>query len=367
MTLKLLTIIVKRLDRKLAGMGPLVSRISFPSSLTNATGDQITDPINIRREYHNEFQHTLRKREIRSGLEDYESLQNKLCMARLKVASKVETADFSINEIKHVVSELKSGKCSDPTGLIREVFKNASDALLHSICDMASSVKRSKAIPLERSKIWIKTLKKKKGSFKNLNNYRGIFIVPILSIIFEKLLKNRITPTLQQHMSNFQNGGTKGKGVVDNLFILLALFDYAKYLNKELWLTFYDIEKCFDSLWLEDCINSLWENAVKDDTLSLIYYLNEKANGVVKTPFGETDLLSFMNIVKQGTVLRPVLNNVSLERVCKESYSHHLGSVETRSLEFVDNIADPNSDRNSALPVIELLSKYSMKKDLFLI
>ena len=57
-----------------------------------------------------------------------------------------------------------------------------------------------------------------------------------------------------------------------------------------------------------------------------------------------------------------LLNNVSLDRDCKESYSHHLGSVEIRSLEFVDDIADLNSDRNSALTVIELLSKYSTKK-----
>ena len=121
-------------------------------------------------------------------------------MARLKAASKVKKTDFSINEVKHVLSESKSGKCSDPTGLIREVFKNAADALLPSICDMANSVKRFKTIPLEWSKIWIKTLKKRKGSFKKLNNYRGICIVPILSIIFEKLLKNRITPTLKQHV-----------------------------------------------------------------------------------------------------------------------------------------------------------------------
>ena len=283
-------------------------------------------------------------------------------MARLKAASKVKTPDFSINEVKHAVSELKSGRCSDATGLIREVFKNAGDALLHSICDMANSVKRFKTIPLEWRKIWIKTLKEKKGSFKKLNNYRGIFIVPILSIIFEKLLKNRITPTLKQHMSNFQNGGAKGKGVVDNLFILRALFDHAKYLNKELWLTFYDIEKCFDSLWLDDCINSLWENGVKDDTLSLIYYLNEKANVVAKTPFGDTDPLSFMNIVKQRTVLGPVLNNVSLDRVCKESYSHHLGSVEIRSLEFVDDIANPNSDRNSAIASNRIIEQIQHEK-----
>ena len=83
-----------------------------------------------------------------------------------------------------------------------------------------------------------------------------------------------------------------------------------------------------------------------DNTFSLIYYLNEKANVVVKTPFGDTDPLSVMNIFKQGTVLGPVLN-VSLDRVCKES-GHHLRSVEIRSLEFVDDIADPNSDRNSA-------------------
>ena len=56
-----------------------------------------------------------------------------------------------------------------------------------------------------------------------------------------------------------------------------------------------------------------------------------------------------MNIVKLGIVLGPVLNNVSLDRVCKESYSHHLGSVEIRS--SVDDIADPNSDRNSALAI----------------
>ena len=123
-----------------------------------------------------------------------------------------------------------------------------------------------------------------------------------------------------------------------------ALFDHANYLNKELWLTFYDIEKCFYSLWLEDCINSLWENGVKDDTLSLIYYLNEKANVVVKTPFGDTDPLSFMNIVKQGTVLGPVLNNVSLDRVCKESYSHN------------------NSDRNSEIASDRITEQIQLEK-----
>ena len=89
-------------------------------------------------------------------------------------------------------------------------------------------------MPLEWSKTWITTLKKKKGSFKKLKNYRGIFLVPILSIIFEKIFKNWINKLPQQNLSKFQNGGMKGKGAVDGLFILRAMVNHAKYFNKEL-------------------------------------------------------------------------------------------------------------------------------------
>ena len=89
-------------------------------------------------------------------------------------------------------------------------------------------------------------------------------------------------------MTKFQTGGRKGKGVVDNLFILRGIIDHAKYLGRELWLTFYDIEKCFDRLWLEDSKNSLWDNGVADDILYLIYMMNRRANIVIRTPFGNT-------------------------------------------------------------------------------
>ena len=128
----------------------------------------------------------------------------------------------------------------------------------------------------------------------------------------------------------------------------LALRPIQDKMYKQLWITFYDIEKCFDSLWLEDFINSLWDNGIKDDTLSLIYCLNAKANVIVKTPFGDTNPLHLTNIIKQGTVLGPMLNNCSLDRVCKEGYSYHLGSVEIRPMEFVDDIADPDYDEVSA-------------------
>ena len=233
--------------------------IEIRHSVLDKSGNHITDPNNIMTAYRNEFQHRLTKRDIKDELKQYEAIQNNLCKIRLIACQENCSPDFTLTEVRHSVSELKSGKCVDPMGYIREVFINSGDGLLLHLLDMINVIKKSKIIPLEWSEMWIKTLKKNKGSYKTLDNYRGIFIVPIISVIFEKLIKNIIMDTLQGTMSHFQNGGMRGKGVADNLFILRGIIDYAMYLGKQLWITFYDIEKCFDSLWLEDCVNSLWK------------------------------------------------------------------------------------------------------------
>ena len=66
----------------------------------------------------------------------------------------------------------------------------------------------------------IQTIMKKTGPKRKLGNYRGVFLVPVASLIFEKLLKNRSSPHLEQNMTKFQTGGVKGKRVIDNLMIL---------------------------------------------------------------------------------------------------------------------------------------------------
>ena len=120
-------------------------------------------------------------------------------------------------------------------GLIREIFKKGGESLRLSVLCMMNIIKKNKAFPLDWNTILVQTiLKKKTGSMRDLDNYRGIFIVPILSLIFEKLLtcKNRITPCLEKHMTQFQTGGVKGKSVVDNLFTLRAIIDHCKYIGK---------------------------------------------------------------------------------------------------------------------------------------
>ena len=66
--------------------------------------------------------------------------------------------------------------------------------------DMFNRIKKNKTFPLDLdwNKMPVQIIKKKHGFLKHLKSYGEIFSVPILSLIFEKLIKNRIVPTLKK-------------------------------------------------------------------------------------------------------------------------------------------------------------------------
>ena len=115
-----------------------------------------------RNEYKTEFQHRLRKGDIRSGLEWFENFQNRLRKLRVKTAGEIQSPDFTFSEVKEVISKLETGKSTDSKGFIRELFKCAGDGLLLSILEMVNAIKKSKYIPDEWNTVWIRTLKKKR-------------------------------------------------------------------------------------------------------------------------------------------------------------------------------------------------------------
>ena len=77
---------------------------------------------------------------------------------------------------------------------------------------------------------------------------------------------------------------------------------------------------------------------------------------------GDTYQLILSNLVKQLTVLGPVLNNCPLDRFSKESFGYNFGSVGIKQLEFVDDIANPSSSRQTAVLSNKLLENIQHEK-----
>ena len=116
-----------------------------------------------------------------------------------------------------------------------------------------------------------------------------------------------------------------------------------------MFITAYDFEQAFDSLWLEDCIISLKNLGIEKEYLQLIYNMNKSAKVTVQTPFGETSMFTTNPIVKQGTVLGPTLCSASTGEYCGTNLGVSVGDLVLATLLYVDDIIDLSSSTNNCM------------------
>ena len=62
----------------------------------------------------------------------------------------------------------------------------------------------------------------------------------------------------------------------------------------------YDVETCFDSLWLQECINDIYDAGFQNGKLPLILLENRNAKVAIKTATGKTKRTDIRNVIMQG-------------------------------------------------------------------
>ena len=139
----------------------------------------------------------------------------------------------------------------------------------------------------------------------------------IISKCMEKILFKRREKEIEKGMTRFQCGGLKGRSIQDNLFTLNHFIDKYKKNGKNLYILFADIEKCFDNLWLKDCIIELIRCGVPIQEATYIYQMNKNVRAKIRSPVGITEEIVLDEVVRQGTVGGNKLCGVSTDRINK--------------------------------------------------
>ena len=308
------------------------------SSIKKANGVEVDGPDAIKEAYREEFEKRLANRLPKEGWEEFVEETNSIIRRWLKSPC-YSSLPFTLKELKLVVSRLKNNKSPGVDGLPAELFKYASDGVLKSLLTVYNKIKKTRDVPSQFDDVRIATIYKQKGSKKMLKYYRGIFLTILVSKIFEYLIKNRIETKLN-NINILQAGSRTNRSGPDNIFLLRGCIDHFKFIKKPLFLTAYDFEQAFDSLWLEDCIMSLKDLGIEKEYLQLIYNMNESARITVQTPFGETSKFTSDPIVKQGTILGPSLCSSSTGEYCGINVGVCVGDLLIASLLYVDDIVD---------------------------
>ena len=268
------------------------------------------------------YQHRLRHRPIKPEFSELKCLKETLFNLRLKLSKLTKSEPWKESNLNKVLSSLKKNKSRDPHGLINDLFKPGviGSDLKVSLLKLFNEIKDKIQIPEFIQWANITSLYKGKGEKLDLNNERGIFIVSVFRSMLMKLIYNDKYETIDSNMSDSNVGARRNKNIRNHIFIINGIINdvLSSKKKKAIDIQIMDYKQCFDSMWLEETMNDLFEAGVEDDNLALIYEANREVNVAVKTPNGLTNRVKVKEIILQGDVFGPIECSVSVDSFGKE-------------------------------------------------
>ena len=138
-----------------------------------------------------------------------------------------------------------------------------------------------------------------------------------------------------------KTAGRKQRSTVDNLIILNSIIENQRQYKNKTYLFFADAKKCFDKLWLKDCLIEMYNLGYSPGTIRSLHEINETSNIVVDTPVRKTSSITVEEVVKQGTIFGQIMYCASTSRVSRiqEAVKYQYGKVEIGMPVFMDDIA----------------------------
>ena len=203
----------------------------------------------------------------------------KIRMENIKI---VKTPQWNLEQLDEVLKSLKNNKTYDPHMMINELFKVGciGEDLEEAILLLVNGIKEELQLPEYFKFGDIISIYKNRGSRYDMNNDRGIFILTVFKKILDKLLYFDLYDDIDSNMSASNIGARKKRNIKNHLFIIYGIINSVVNGKEDpIDLQIYDIEKCFDALWLDDCLNDIYDTVSEDnhnDKLALIYESNQE-------------------------------------------------------------------------------------------
>ena len=158
--------------------------------------------------------------------------------------------NITISEIEDVISKLDNGKAPGLDGITYDCLKKCKIVIVPLLCQLFNKILDEGVFPDSWCEALIVPVHKS-GSADDPSNYRGISLLSCISKVLTKILNNRLVTWAEENdkMYDEQAGFRKGKGTLDQIFILQSLI--SKYLCRKggrCYNVFIDFSKAFDTV-----------------------------------------------------------------------------------------------------------------------
>ena len=209
---------------------------------------------------------------------------------------------------------MKSGKCADAEKISVEHLHNAPLNFLQRLATLFNGMLKHSFVPRQfKQGFMIPLVKDQQGNLADTGNYRGITISPIISKVFEHVLKSAFLDHL--NTSQHQFGFKKNSSTVHALHCLKETVTYYVNNDSRVFCAFLDASKAFDRLVHSGLFLKLMDRNVPANFLNIIISWYQDLSCCVKWGDQFSDWFQITAGVRQGGILSPDFYSIYVDEL----------------------------------------------------
>lgn len=270
-------------------------------------------------------------------------------------------------ELERVVGKLKNNKTPGKNGITAENIKYGGPALVQIIYEMIKEVWEKEVMPREWSKAIVHPIHKK-GDKAECNNYRGIALLDTVYKVTATLIKQRLEECAGNRIGEYQGGFRKGRGTVDQIFLLKHVMEGCYEYKIPLNILFIDFQKAYDSVNRKKLYAALKDLSIPPKIIRLVKMSLKASVNHVKVNGSLTEEFTVNTGLRQGDPLSTLLFNLVLERIIQETGIKREGTIRTNThqcIAYADDVVLLARNKKELLKIttnlINVAGKYGLK------
>lgn len=215
---------------------------------------------------------------------------------------------FTKSEVSNEIKKLKLDKAPGYDLITAKALKELPSEAISALTFIYNACIVRSFVPTQWKVAEIKMIQKPGKPSEQVESYRPISLLPILSKVLEKLFLKRLNPILEQSslIPHHQFGFRKQHGTVEQVHRLVEnihnTFENKKYCTA----AFLDISQAFDKVWHTGLLYKIKKTLPVNYFLFIKSYLKDRFF-YVKEEDEMTDLRIINSGVPQGSILGPTL------------------------------------------------------------
>ena len=160
----------------------------------------------------------------------------------------------------------------------------------------------------------------KSGDLSKVGNYHGIRILSTISKVINRMILNRIQPTIDElHLRPNQNGFRPNRSTSSHILALCRIIEGVKQNKLPAVITFVDFRKAFDSVHRAKVMKILSAYGIPDELVKAISLLYENTQAKILSPDGDIEFFDTLADVLQSDALALYLFAIVIDYTMRQA------------------------------------------------